>query len=356
MIERIFDLPGLLIIGGFTVAGFLLPLIFADVRKVMRGVEAAILALLGGAIARGFISVLLAWANDSHRAGLVVGWGFFLIPGLVDTFASKPILTTPAFLLDLAAIVGGLTGMMAGIYRIYDWKGLGWLAFPLDVTWSLAGSTLGGLLHLINAGWGDHSDEVRENAHRYASGFTLIGSGLTGGNVMSHVEDAAPSESLVGGPIPTVQHWPAGPIYSHEYTHVWQNRIFGPLFMLTYFAWMLVWLIPGMIAGVVVKGIGGIFTGVYRWSYINNPWEAWASDAGEGRENPSDTDDDKKLTWSAGNVKLWSIPFFLISAGLAVYISISAWSGSDAHPPAAPPAAHTSKPHSPPGTAGKHRP
>jgi hypothetical protein len=140
---------------------------------IRRGIEAAILAVLGGLMARVFISILLASANDSHGAGLAVGWGFFLIPGIVDTLAGQAVLTTPENLLMFAAIVGGVTGMMAGIYQIYNWLGLGLLAFPLDVTWALAGNTVGALLHLVNIGWGDHGSETRQNAHRYASGFGL---------------------------------------------------------------------------------------------------------------------------------------------------------------------------------------
>ncbi len=155
MIARVFDLPGLLTIAVIAIIAFLLPVIVGAVRSesgVRRGIEAAILAVLGGLMARVFISILLASANDSHGAGLAVGWGFFLIPGIVDTLAGQAVLTTPENLLMFAAIVGGVTGMMAGIYQIYNWLGLGLLAFPLDVTWALAGNTVGALLHLVNIG------------------------------------------------------------------------------------------------------------------------------------------------------------------------------------------------------------
>jgi hypothetical protein len=241
--------------------------------------------------------------------------------------------------------------MIAGIYRIYNWKGFGWLAFPLDVTWGLPGNTIGTLFHLVNLGWGDHSDDTRLNLHRYASGITLSGGGLTAGNVISHVTDSPPTESYLPGPVPTLQHWVAGPTYRHEATHVLQNRAFGPFHPLSYFGWMFVWLIPGMIAGLVVAGPGGIFTGAYRWCYMNNPWEAWAYDAGDGRGDPTDTDDDKKLTWSSGNVRLWSIPFFLIVIAGAIYLTMSAWSVKENSPPP-PSASHTPR-HSAPSATTK---
>src|SRR5262245_53245181 len=125
MIERVFDLTGILLILAVAVIGFLIPLVVGAVRGesgLWRGIEAAILAVVGGILSRSFISILLGSANDSHGAGLAIGWGFFLIPGLIDTFAGK-VLTSPESLLAIAAIVGGFTGAMGGMYRVYDWKG-----------------------------------------------------------------------------------------------------------------------------------------------------------------------------------------------------------------------------------------
>jgi hypothetical protein len=327
VIERIFDVSGILTVAVISLAASICAIVATvlgkDARKaagkpeksvLWSGIEAAILPLLGGFVARAFISVLLGSANDSADAGLTVGWVFFLIPGLVDTIAriggSQPILSTVSNLLLFAGIVGAGTGMMGGIYQIYDWEGLGWLAFPLDVTWALAGNTIGCLLHLINTGWGDHEDETRNNGHRYASGFRLqAGFAFTQGNVMSDC-----SVDLRG----------------HEMTHVWQGRGFGPMFTLTYIGWMLVWLIPGMIAGLIVtKGPSGLVKGPMRWCYFNNPWEAWAY-AVQGvadRKNigKMDDNDDSRLTWRPLFVILWAIPFFLVAIALAVFVFYSFW-------------------------------
>jgi hypothetical protein len=318
MIERIFDLPGLLIVLAIALLGFLIPVIAGAVSgesRLWRGIEAAILALVGGLLSRSFISILLGTANDSYGAGLAVGWGFFLVPGLVDTFAGHPVLTAPLVLLMIAGVVGAFTGAMAGIYRIYDWEGLGYLAFPLDVTWALAGNTVGCLLHLVNIGWGQHAAETRENAHRYAKGFGMRYNppyAFTQGNCMSNL-DRSPGDDL----------------YRHEKTHVWQNRAFGPMYTLTYVGWMLVWVIPALIVGIAKKGVAGLFAGPNNWCYFNCPWETWAyAVQGAPRTNIEGVDDiDRKMIWPAKYVIAWAIPFFALALFLAGLAVASAWSG-----------------------------
>ena len=137
MILRTFELTGLLVVIAVAVIAFLVSVIVSALlgkslagsiegkSGVMPGVEAFVLAVLGGLIARGFISALMGVANDSAGAGLALGWGFFLVPGLIDTLAGHPLLTTPDNLMMIAGIVGAFTGMMAGIYQVYDWEGLG---------------------------------------------------------------------------------------------------------------------------------------------------------------------------------------------------------------------------------------
>ena len=323
MIARVFDLPAIVMVAVIAVIAFVIPVVAGAVRResgIWRGVEAAVLAFVGGLMARGFISVVLGSAHDSASAGLAVGWGFFLVPGIVDTVARQPVLATPDILLMFAAVVGAFTGMMAGIYQIYDWTGLGWLAFPLDVTWTLAGNTVGALLHLINIGWGDHGDETRENAHRYASGFGLRYNpryAFTQGCVMSNLDEG-----------------PGKPLYRHERTHVWQNRGFGPFYTLTYLGWIVVWVIPAVVAGVIVKGAAGIFAGPNNWCYFNNPWETWAY-AVQGAPRTSIEgvdDDDRKMIWAAKYVIAWAVPFFALVSVLAVLVVVSVWGGS-APPP-----------------------
>jgi hypothetical protein len=320
MIPRIFEVSGLLVVLAIAVIAFLLPVIVGAVRGesgVLRGIEAALLSVLGGLASRGFISLLMGTANDSAGAGVAVGFGFFLVPGLIDLLAGHPVLTTPENLMMIGGVVGAFTGMMAGIYRIYDWAGLGWLAFPLDVTWALAGNSIGALLHLINIGWGQHGEETRENAHRYASGFGLRGSfAFTQGCVMSNLSEP-----------------PGQDLFRHERTHVWQNRAFGPLYTLTYIGWMVLWAIPAAIAGVVVKGISGVFAGPNNWCYFNNPWETWAyAVQGAERTDISGVDEgDQKMIWPARFVIAWAVPFFAVCLALAAFTVYHVW-GAPAPP------------------------
>lgn len=306
----VFTLQALIFLVAAGVVGFLLALIVGLAAlsdsggdAALRGLEAAILAVLGGLLARMFVCMLLAMAKDLAGAQIAVGWGFFLFPGAVDTIAKIAVhhpVTTPEFLVFLAMVIGSFTGMMNGLWQIHDWKGIGWLAFPLDVTWGLAGATTGALLHVINFAWAGHADETRYDAHRYESGMRFKGSfALTQGPVMSNLSDP-----------------PGIPLYHHERTHVWQNRIFGPLFTLTYLGWMVVWLIPGVIAAIVTRDAEAI----QSWCYYNNPWETWAYLVGAGPRTGR-----HPLIWGDLAILGVSIPFFIGIIALFVWLCTRVW-------------------------------
>jgi len=138
-----------------------------------------------------------------------------------------------------------------------------------------------------------------------------------------------------------LQDGPGQDLYRHEKTHVWQNRAFGPLYTLTYVGWMVVWVVPAIIAGVIIKGVSGLFAGPNNWCYFNNPWETWAyAVQGVARTNIDGVDDDdRKMIWPAKYVIAWSIPYFALATVLAILIVISVWSGAPpppnkSHPPA----------------------
>ena len=272
--DRIFELPaflglfGLAIIAGIVGAirggrAAATPSATADPSdrpSAMGGAaESFFLTLFGGFVARIVIAGLLDLGNESEGVRLAVGWAFFVIPGIIDTipsfFGAQP-MTNVSVLLWLATGVGAVTGMLAGIYRIYNWRGLGILQLIGDTTWGLAGSTTGALVALINIAIGDHSDEERKGAHRYIGGFRLKGTfAFTQGNVMSNLSETE-----------------TGSLYKHERLHVFQNRAFGPFFGLTYLGWMAVWIIPSAIASLV-KWNPRYIEG---WTYRSNPWEIWA--------------------------------------------------------------------------------
>ncbi len=265
-----------------------------------RAVEAAILAPLGGLLARTFVGLILSAGNNSPAAALTVGWAFFLWPGVIDTLLLLlhvgPVFTAP-ILLWTAAVVGSFSGMMDGLKRIHPWHRMGAAGFLLDATWGLAGSTNGCLLHLVNFAWADAKDEPRRGAHRYFNGFCVkAGYAITLGSVMSNLPAHA------DGLLP------------HEMLHVWQNRLFGPFYTLTYLAWMTVLLLPAVAAGLIM---GRVVQTVEDWCYLNNPWENWAYTRGGWR--------DPGRMWGAAPTAIAAIGFFLGAASAALWIVWRIW-------------------------------
>lgn len=295
--ERIVEIPAIMFLLIFAVIAFLIRLIFGAVAKdegtqaFIPALETAALTLLGGFIARMFISIVLASANDSPEISLLVGWGFFFPIGVIDTviylIVQHPILTAPDVILWIAAMVGALAGMFCGIWRIYDWDALGVPAFLLDTTWGLSGTTNACLLHLINFAWGKHADESfdrRRNNHRYKGGFAIKQPfAFTQGNVMSNLKVDSSDD-----------------LWDHENLHVWQNRIFGPLFTLTYVGWMVLLFIPSLIVAAVRRSKLG--DTIMALCYYNNPWEVWAYHVG-GWRNPF-------MAWSDPVVIVASVFFY----------------------------------------------
>jgi hypothetical protein len=298
----VFDSSALLFFALASGGAFLAGLWFGAARRAMfsRAVEAAVLAPLGGFLARTFIRLLLAAGNNSPAAALTVGWGFFLWPGASDALLAMlhvgPIFTPPV-LMWTAAVVGSFVGMMDGIWRIHLWRGPGAPAFLLDVTWGLAGSTNGCLLHLFNFALGNHQDDPRGGAHRYHDGFSVrAGYAITLGAVMSNLP--AHAEELL----------------RHERLHVLQNRLFGPFYTLTYIAWMGVLLLPALVAGLMN---GRLFQTVEDWCYTNNPWETWAYTRGGWR--------DPTRVWSRAALAVTSLVFFVCASGAALWIICRVW-------------------------------
>ena len=125
-----------------------------------------------------------------------------------------------------------------------------------------------------------------------------------------------------------LQDGPGQDLYRHEKTHVWQNRAFGPLCTLTYVGWMVVWVIPAVIAGVILKGVSGLGAGPNNWCYFNNPWETWAyAVQGVPRTDIDGVDDDdRKMIWPSKYVIAWSIPYFALATVLAILVVVLVWS------------------------------
>ncbi len=269
--------------------------------------ETIFLTLFGGFVARIFIGLLLEAFGEGGGARLLIGWAFFLIPGIVDTgarifFDAQP-LTSASAVLWYGTVVGAFTGFMAGLHQIYDWKKFGILQLVGDTTWGLAGSTTGGLVAFINVFIGTPAGDKRKGAHRYDPGFNLKEDfAFTQGNVMSRLSDRE-----------------GDPLWKHERLHVFQNRLFGPGFILSYIAWMAVWIIPSFVASLAKRDPSYI----EGWTYRSNPWEVWAYYIQRKAASQAEGNDFRSGgKWSAivlreASAIVYSVPFFILFCALA---------------------------------------
>lgn len=168
----------------------------------------------------------------------------------------------------IGATVAGLNGLAAGARRVYDWRGArGWFAFAADSTWGLVTTTAGVCLAAINTLMpsADYSGALsrRRNRQIYDGGFALQrGMALTAGGVISNAN-------------PTGRGFNDSFLSRHEELHIWQARIFGPLFPLVYG----VWFTGGLVVGTLVW----LFHREESWQdlvrtagYFDNPFEYWA--------------------------------------------------------------------------------
>ncbi len=315
MVQRLFPRMVLIFLGIFAAAAFIVGLVGAALRHdsvgnvFLSALEAAILAFVGGLLARTFISLLLLTGRDAPGVSFLLGWAFFLWPGVIDTIARiwrRQYVTRPVVLLWIATSVGAFTGMMDGLWQTHQWAGVGVPAFVLDETWGLAGTTNGDLLHLVNFAWADHAvGETRTDAHRYNKGFAMKpGYVFTQGAVMSSDPNAAST-----------------PIFRHENTHVWQNRWFGPTFTTSYIIWFVVFAIPGLIIAAV-QGANA-WDGLLGSSYYSQPWETWAY-AVQGVDRTA-IPVYGRLVWPDVAVVIVSIIFFLAFLAGAVWLVYGVW-------------------------------
>lgn len=166
-------------------------------------------------------------------------------------------------------IMGGINGLYTGARGIYDWGGgTGFAAFLADSTWGLLGTSLGNLSNIYSsiAAPGSYLGEYSERQNRqvYDRGFYIEGTAaFTAGNVISNMRGRSGTDLL-----------------DHETLHITQNRIFGPIFQVTYVAWLVVGAIVGLIAAPFVDQ--SVWSSIRDMAYSNNPWERWGYHVGGG--------------------------------------------------------------------------
>jgi hypothetical protein len=173
----------------------------------------------------------------------------------------------PGFAL-VFGVIAGTNGVVAGLGHIYDpRRARGWFGLVSDSSWGLAGTVLGCIVHAVNLFWPESSYRRdlsrRHNRHVYAGGMRLRRTfAFTIGNVVSN---AALDRDEVNSTF----------ITNHEELHVWQNRIFGPLFPVTYIVWGAVGAIVGAAYWLGHRGLS-LNRLVETAAYYDNPFELWA--------------------------------------------------------------------------------
>ena len=154
-------------------------------------------------------------------------------------------------------------GRQVSIYNLQDPRG--WGALVLDYTWGAPGTALGYGVQILNSfqpngGSYDPVLSQQVGAHVYRGGIGLPGFATTMGNVTTHLGYGPGTTDLM---------------VNHELVHVWQNRLFGPLFQTSYSAWTTGGTAVGT-AYWLLHPDQDLFSLIETAAYYDNPWEVWA--------------------------------------------------------------------------------
>lgn len=207
-----------------------------------------------------------------------------LLGGMTGRIVGFPILGTA---------IGALSGAISGARRMYDWKsprGIG--AFVLDHTWALATTSAAVVASGVNAATGAHIDEsltTRQNRMTFEKGLVLrSGFAVTFGYV---VNGAAGRDGTIGERRRKL-------VTHHEDQHVWQARMFGPIYPVVYAGWFAI----GSIVATAKWLVGGrkikLIDEIDAMAYYRNPFEWHAY-----------TCDDNWPPHGVDATKVWAEPF-----------------------------------------------
>ncbi len=243
------------------------PVDFKDPSGRFFFIVAAVVAAVGFTV--GFVSGLVR--GKSFGESLLIG-----LETALTTTIGAALGAASGFLVGgpvgavLGGIMGGINGLYTGARGIYDWSGgTGFLAFLADSTWGLLGTSLGNLSNIYNSIVAPGSYQAkwseRQNRQVYDRGFSIDGkAAFTAGNVISNMKGRYPDAG--------------SDLLHHETLHITQSRIFGPIYQVTYVAWLVVGAIVGLIASPFVDQSVG--QSIRDMAYSNNPWERWGYHVG----------------------------------------------------------------------------
>jgi hypothetical protein len=227
-------------------------------------------------------------AEDTSPTGGIIGFFVGLVLAAACYFVVAIVFQAdPITALIPAAIAGAIGATYAAIAFAKRISAVGFfsiLGFILDMTWSLV-NTLAGLLVWIPACKIFGANFVSPDTLSQRSGTFVYDSNPRGGDY---------GATTIGTVI-------AGGWSSHEEIHVWQARIFGPVYMLVY--------IISLLLNMLFRLITTKTEDLIMEAYYRIPFEEWAYWAGQGSGS--------SINWG-----LWLLGFLLALVYSAALVSI----------------------------------